>query len=151
MEGRIGVAVSHGRLDIFPVQSPNKVFVRGLVNLFLLLLTSSASTCPQHSPKHVPTIISPSVCEKGCTNHKTLQTSYVDGPSVQSRNNHNSGERETGKRSLGKFGGEGRRKRTIAHQVHLGGLLADEKSKYKVNLELAKFSLMLPLWQIGQS
>ena len=29
--------------------------------LFLLLLTYSASTCLQHSPNHVPTIISPSV------------------------------------------------------------------------------------------
>ena len=29
--------------------------------MFLLLLTSSASTCLQHSPNHVPTIISPSV------------------------------------------------------------------------------------------
>ena len=38
--------------------------------MFLLLLTSSASTCLQHSPNRVPTIISPSVNSKTQLNRR---------------------------------------------------------------------------------
>ena len=44
-----------------------------------MLLTSSASTCLQHSPNHVPTIISPSVrCRRSpCSARSSLQPTYI--------------------------------------------------------------------------
>ena len=55
--------------SFFLLRSPKKVFVCGLVILFLLLLTSSASTCLQHSPNHVQRLFSGSVHSLGAPHH----------------------------------------------------------------------------------